>query len=450
MRLPILGLLLALATVARSQPTAVQQKLAAYMQGQHDVNHFAGVVLVTRHDTVLLRQAYGLADQEWAVPNTLETRFALASVTKQFTALAILQLAERGQLRLTDKLSAFLPGFANGPAITLHMLLTHTSGLALDFEELYLDRTSVTKDSALAFIRCLPVQFAPGARIGYSNVGYFLLGQIIEKASGMPFGEYLQRHIFQVAGMRDTGLNSNTTLVPQLARLYCRQDAAYLKNPYINWDLNIGHDGLYSTASDLATFDQALRGTSLLSEASKTLMGTQHNQHFGGNGFFDHYGYGVFVDPYYNHGHHLLTHSGGYFGAMTTLDRYPQDQIFVTVLSNNEAESHWISYGLAGILFGKAVEVPYVHRPVAIAASSLAHYVGQYGAITIGQANGQLYLDSPEALLVPESACKFYQQRLPDRTVEFLLDQKGNSYAAVLMKGGVPEILRKRKAARRR
>jgi CubicO group peptidase (beta-lactamase class C family) len=266
----------------------------------------------------------------------------------------------------------------------------------------------------------------------------------------MPFGEYLQRHIFQVAGMRATGLNSNTTLVPQLARLYCRQDAAYLKNPYINWDLNIGHDGLYSTASDLATFDQALRGTSLLSEASKTLMGTQHNQHFGGNGFFDHYGYGVFVDPYYNHGHHLLTHSGGYFGAMTTLDRYPQDQIFVTVLSNNEAESHWISYGLAGILFGKAVEVPYVHRPVAIAASSLAHYVGQYGAITIGQANGQLYLDSPEALLVPESACKLYQQRLPDRTVEFLLDQKGNSYAAVLMRGGVPEILRKRKAARRR
>jgi CubicO group peptidase (beta-lactamase class C family) len=450
MRLRILGLLLALATGARSQPAAVQQKLAAYMQGQHDVNHFAGVVLVTRHDTVLLRQAYGLADQEWAVPNTPDTKFALASVTKQFTALAILQLAERGQLQLTDKLSAFLPGFPNGTAITLHMLLTHTSGLALDFEELYLDRTSVPKDSALAFIRRLPVQFAPGTRIGYSNVGYFLLGQVIEKASGMPFGEYLQRHIFRVAGMNATGLNSNTLLVPQLARLYCRQGAAYLKNPCINWDLNIGHDGLYSTAGDLARFDRALRGPSLLSEASKALMATQYNKHFGGNGFFDHYGYGVFIDPYYSQGHHLLTHSGGYFGAMTTLDRYPEDQIFVTVLSNNEAESHWISYGLAGILFGKAVQVPYVHRPLAIAATSLPHYAGQYGAITIGHANGQLYLGSPDTPLVPESVRKFYQQRLPDRTVEFLIDKKGKVYAAVLTKGGVPETLPKRKAARLR
>jgi CubicO group peptidase (beta-lactamase class C family) len=418
------------------------------MQGQHVINHFAGVVLVTRHDTVLLQQAYGLADQEWAVPNTPETKFALASVTKQFTAVAILQLAERGQLRLTDKLSTFLPGFPNGAAITLHMLLTHTSGLALDFEELYLDRTSVTKDSALAFVRRLPVQFAPGARIGYSNVGYFLLGQVIERASGMPFGAYLQRHVFQVAGMRATGLNSNTVPVPQLARLYCRQGGAYVKNPYINWDLNIGHDGLYSTAGDLAKFAQALRGTSLLSDASKVLMDTPHNQRFGGNGFFDHYGYGVFVDPYYNHGHHLLTHSGGYFGAMTTLDRYPQDHIFITVLSNNEAESHWISYGLAGILFGKPVEVPYVHRPVAVAAASLAHYAGQYGATTIGYANGQLYLNNPEALLVPESARKFYQQGLPDRTVEFLLDTKGKVYAAVLTKGGVQETLPKHKAAR--
>ncbi|RZK28849.1 MAG: hypothetical protein EOO61_21475 [Hymenobacter sp.] len=135
---------------------------------------------------------------------------------------------------------------------------------------------------------------------------------------------------------------------------------------------------------------------------------------------------------------------------MTTLDRYPQDQIFVTVLSNNEAESHWISYGLAGILFGKAVEVPYVHRPMAIAATSLPQYVGQYGAITIGHANSQLYLDSPEAPLVPESACKFYQQRLPDRTVEFLSDKNGKVYAAVLTKGGVREILLKRKAVRLR
>ena len=154
----------------------VQQQLAAYMQAQHDVNHFAGVVLVTRHDTVLLKQAYGLADYEWAVPNTPDTRFSLASITKQFTAVAILQLAERGQLRLSDKLSAFIPGFPNGNNITLHMLLTHTAGLALDFEEMYLAHTNVSKDSALAYIQRLPTRFAPGTAIGLQQRGLLPAG----------------------------------------------------------------------------------------------------------------------------------------------------------------------------------------------------------------------------------------------------------------------------------
>ena len=161
---------------------AVSQQLAAYMQAQHGVNRFAGVVLVTRHDSVLLHQAYGLADYEWEVPHTLDSKFTLASITKHVTALAIMQLAERKQLQLTDKLSAFFPDFPNGQAISLHHLLTHTSGLALDFEAQYLDHTNVSRDSALAVIKRLPVQFAPGTQISYSNVGYYLLGQIVEKA----------------------------------------------------------------------------------------------------------------------------------------------------------------------------------------------------------------------------------------------------------------------------
>ena len=442
MRLAIYFLIigaLGLAHPSLAQP--VRQRLAAYVQGQHDVNRFAGVVLVTRHDTVLLHQAYGLADAEWQVPNQLDTRFALASITKQFTAIAILQLAERGQLQLTDKLGQFVPGFPDGARITVHQLLTHTSGLALDFEELYLEHTAVSKDSALAFMRRHPVRFAPGADVAYSNVGYFLLGQIIEKASGLPYGTYLQRHVLDVAGMANTGLHSNTALVPHLARGYCREDTALVKNPYINWDLNVGHDGLYSTAGDLARLDRALRGTALLSEASKALMATQHNKRFPGNGFLDRYGYGIFIDPYYNHGHYLLTHSGGYFGAMTTLDRYPQDDIFVTVLSNNQAESHWIGYGLAGILFGKTVEVPYHHRPLAAPPANLAAHAGQYGAVTILHANGQLYLQDLETPLVAEAPRKFFSRNNPDRTVEFLPKKAGRPAAIVLTKGGVRETL---------
>ncbi|SDY80949.1 serine hydrolase domain-containing protein [Hymenobacter psychrophilus] len=445
MRLTVLlVLLLSLGRVGSSEAqSGVPRQLAAYMQGQQAVNHFAGVVLVTRHDSVLLQQAYGLADAEWQVPNTPDTRFALASITKQFTAIALLQLAERGQLRLTDKLSQYVPGMPNGDAITLHQLLTHTAGLALDFEEVYLRHTDATKDSALAFIRRQPVQFAPGARIGYSNVGYFLLALIIEKASGLSYGTYLQRNILDVAGLRQTGLLSNTTLVPGLARLYYREGAALVKNPYINWDVNVGHDGLYATAGDLLRLSQALRGTTLLSSASLALMNTPHNKQFGGSGFLDRYGYGVFIDPYYNLGHHLLTHSGGYFGAMTTLDRYPQDEVVVIVLSNNEAESHIISYGLAGILFGKPVEVPYEHRPMPAAPPVPLTYAGHYGPHHILYANGQLYLQDLETPLVAETPTKFYSQQNPDRTVEFLPTKAGKVEALILTKGGVRETFRK-------
>ncbi|GAA4041475.1 hypothetical protein GCM10022409_29330 [Hymenobacter glaciei] len=443
-----LTLFLALICLLAGQPGSssaqtVTQRLAAYMEGQHAVNRFAGMVLVTRHDSVLLRQAYGLADAEWAVPNSTDTRFALASITKQFTAIAILQLAERGRLRLTDKLSAFVPGFPNSDAISVHQLLTHTAGLPLDFEEIYLNHTAVSLDSALAFMKRQPAAFAPGARVGYSNVGYFLLGRIIEKASGQPYGAYLQQHIFEVAGMPNTGLNSNTALVPRLARLYYREGDTLVKNPYINWSLNVGHDGLYSTAGDLAQLDRALRGTTLLSDASKALMNTPHNRQFPGNGFMDRYGYGVFINPYYNHGHYLLTHSGGYFGAMTTLDRYPKDDVVIIVLSNNQAESHWISYGLAGILFGKTVEVPYVHRPAPSAPAGVSAFAGTYGEVSILFAKGQLYLKDLENPLVPETDRKFFSRNNPNRTVEFLLTKSGHVRALELTKGGVKETLPK-------
>jgi CubicO group peptidase (beta-lactamase class C family) len=329
-------------------------------------------------------------------------------------------------------------------------MLTHTAGLALDFEELYVDNTVVTKDSALAFIKQQPAMFEPGARVGYSNVGYYLLGKIIERVSGLSFGTYLQRNILDVAGMADTGLNSNTALVPRLARLYCREGDTLVKNPTINWNLDVGHDGLYSTAGDLAKFAQALQGTKLLSEASKALMVTQHNKRYSGIGFWDRYGYGVFVDPYYNHGHHLLTHSGGYFGAMTTLDRYPKDGILVTVLSNNQGDSAWMAYGLAGILFGKAVELPYVHRPLPGAPAAPLAYAGCYGETSILRVNGQLYLQNLETPLVAESANRFFTQNNPDQTVEFSLTKAGRVSAIGFTKGGVKDIFTKQRSAGRR
>jgi CubicO group peptidase (beta-lactamase class C family) len=437
----LLSVLLLSASLGFSQ-TPAAEKLGDYMEAQNTINQFSGTVLVVRNDTVLLQKAYGLADREWNVPNSITTKYGLASITKQFTAISILQLVEKGKLRLDDKLSDFYEGFPNGDLISVHMLLTHTAGLALDFEELYLDRTTMTKDSALVYIKSLPLQFKPGEKLAYSNVGYFLLSQIIEKVSGLSFSEYLKRNIFDVIGMKDSGLNSNEAIIPNLSRAYFKTDAGLVKNPYINWDLNIGLDGMYSTVADLYRLDRALYGSSLLSAQSKKMMFTPYNKAFPDNGFLDSYGYGVFINPYFNHGHEMLTHSGGYFGVMTTMDRYPNDNLFITVLSNNESESHWIAYGLAGIVFGKEVEKPYVHVEKVFSTQGLSAYIGKYGAYEFVEKNGKLYIKNTNTELVRESVNKFFRKDNPDRTFEFLSKQKNKKRLMILTRGGVKDTFK--------
>jgi hypothetical protein len=172
-------------------------------------------------------------------------------------------------------------------------------------------------------------------------------------------------------------------------------------------------------------------------------MHTQYNKSYSNDGFFDSYGYGIFIDPYFNHGHHLLTHSGGFFGTVTTFDRYPKDNLCIVVLSNNESESHWISYGLAGILFDKDVEIPYNHIPVEIETTKLEKFVGKYGKIEILLSDGKLYLNNLETELVPESGNKFFRKDNNDRTFKFLTDKKNKITAIEFRKGGVKEIITK-------
>lgn len=416
------------------------QKLATYMEGQKNINNFSGTVLVMRHDSILLQKAYGWSDYEFEVDNTVNTKFTLASITKHVTAIAVLQLIERGRLSLTDKLNKFIPDFPNGNAISIHMMLTHTSGLALDYEELYLESTSMTKDSALNYIKKLPLQFTPGKKLAYSNVGYFLLSEIVEKVSGVSFANYLQKNIFDVAGMKQSGLNSNEAIIKNLARTYFKGENGLIKNPYINWNMNIGLDGMYATAEDLYKLNKALYSNLLLSTDSKKKMFTQYNKSFSNDGFLNSYGYGIFINPYYNHGHYMLTHNGGYFGVMTTMDSYPDDKLFITVLSNNESESHWISYGLAGIIFGKDVEVPYKRTKSKIDPKLLSTYVGKYGEIEIIEKEGKLYIKNPETELIPETKNKFYSAENQDRGYEFI-SGKTKSPTLVVTKGGVKDTL---------
>lgn len=413
----------------------VSTNLAKYMQAQVEVNNFSGAVIVTRNDTVLLKQAYGIADYEWNIKNTVDTKFSLASVSKQFTAAAILQLVDKKQLSIDDKLIKFFPSFPNGDSITIHMLLTHMSGLQMDFDELYLNNVSITRDSALKYIEQKALLFSPGTNTAYSNIGYYLLARIIEKISNQTYSEYLKTNIFEKAKMNNTGVITNSEIIPQKARNYILAEKKYTNNPYINWEYNIGHDGVYSTIEDLSLWDKALYGTTILTIGMKKLMFTSYNDQS--------FGYGFLINPFYNQGHQLIAHDGGFFGAMTSLNRFTNDKLFVTVLSNNQSLSYIISYGLSAIAFQKDVELPYKHYQNKIDTTLFDKYVGKYGKIEIIKREGKLYYNSSEMELLPESNTKFFRADNNDRTIEFMQDKSGVYNSIVLTKGGVKEVVMK-------
>ncbi|AZA77178.1 class A beta-lactamase-related serine hydrolase [Chryseobacterium sp. G0186] len=430
---PILILLL-FSTLIFGQKN-VSAHLAKYMQAQVEINNFSGTVLVTKDGHVLLKRAYGLADYEWNIKNTIDTKFQLASVTKQFTATAILLLIERGKLSLDDKLSKFLPDYPKADSVTIHMLLSHTSGLAMGFKEIAL--SSMDKDSAYAEIKKMPYEFSPGTKSEYSNIGYYLLAKIIEKVSGEKYAVFLKKNIFEKAGMKNTGVSNNESIVSKKAKAYHHTENGLVHNPYINWEINLGHDGVYSTVEDLALWDNALYGTDILSAQMKKLMFKPYST--------ENWGYGFIINPFYNHGHQLIAHDGGFFGTITSFNRFTDDKLFVTVLSNNESFSHIIAYGLSAIALGKEVELPYKHSRIEIDKSLYDQYVGTYDKINILKVNGKLYFNSVEMELIPESATKFFRADNNDRTIEFIPDSTGLYHSIILTKGGVKEVVRKNK-----
>ncbi len=411
----------------------LNKKLEEYMDAQFSVNNFSGTVLVTRNDTVLIKKPYGFADLEWNIDNTIDTKFSLASVSKQFTAVAILQLEEKGLLSIDDKLTKYYPEFPEGDKINIHMLLTHNSGIGNDVDELFSSNTFFQSDSIVRYIMSKPLLFEPGTQTYYSNTAYYILTTIIEKASRQTFADYLNENLFEKAKMTNSGISSNESIIPKMAKSYYHKEGELIKNPYINWEYNIGLDGVYSTIDDLYQWNKHLfDDTLLLSEESKSKMFTSHNDHD--------FGYGVLVNPFYNHGRDLIGHDGGWFGTQTSLNRFTNDNVFVVVLSNNESPSYLLTYGLAAIAFGIPVELPYHHVEVAVDPTIYDQYVGEYEGVRIHQKKGKLFYSDYDIELIPESETKFFRIDNNNRTIEFVQNQKGETIHIIITKAGVREV----------
>ncbi|HMW96936.1 MAG TPA: serine hydrolase domain-containing protein, partial [Flavobacteriales bacterium] len=255
---------------------------------------FSGSVLVMRGDSILLDKGYGMRDREQQLPNTPGTVHAIGSITKQFTAACILKLQESGKLNVSDPMDNYLPGVpADKAGITLHQLLTHRAGFpgAIGDDNEAIDGGAFTK-----LAMATPLEFKPGTAYAYSNVGYSLLGLIVEQVSGMGYERYLHDSLLVPSGVLHTGYQLPDWSKEELAIGYRKDGTRWgtmLDHPLVNggpgWHLR-ANGGLLSTTHDMAAWINALRTHTVLSATSTNAMFTPHISE--GEGAGSHYGYG--------------------------------------------------------------------------------------------------------------------------------------------------------------
>ncbi len=305
--------------------TAVSQ-IDAHMHALTELKLFSGAVLVARQGTVLLAKGYGMADYDQGQANNSQTQFRLASVTKQFTAMAILILHARGDLNIHDSICLYLSDCpAAWQSVTIRHLLSHTSGIAnyTDFAAFAaLETQPATPDQLIGLFRDLPLTFAPGTAYHYGNSGYVLLGRIIEQVSGQSYGDFLQAAIFAPLQMDHSGYAGSASDTISLAHSY-----ADVGTPAKAVDLSTLYaaGGLYSTVEDLYRWDQALATDQFIPADLRAEMFTP----VAGS-----YGYGWKIGD--QGGRRVLAHAGSLSGCSTYIARYPDAAVTVIVLSNLE------------------------------------------------------------------------------------------------------------------
>lgn len=389
---------------------ALDRVLAGYQRNRA----FIGSALVAKGGKIILDKGYGMANIELDVPDGPATKFRLGSITKQFTATSILQLEEQGKLSVNDDGCKYVPDCPETwKPITIHELLSHTSGIpsytnSPDFMKPKMMRIPLTPMEVLMLTKDKPLDFQPGEKWKYDNSGYIFLGVIIEKVSGETYADYLKKHIFGPLDMQDTGYDDSSAILKNRAEGYRARPGGQFQNAdYIDMSLPYAAGSLYSTTDDLYRWDRALYTDKVLHKASRDKMWTVVKNN---------YAYGWSVGQAY--GHRQIGHGGGINGFSTFIARYPDDDAVVIVLSNNEAaNSGAIANSLAGVLFGKEVELPWDRKQIALDAKQLDRYTGTYQAdamlIAVTNENGHLMIE-------PKGQAK--REALPSSTTDFFVN----------------------------
>ncbi len=335
----------------------IVEKIDELVSLYSDYEGFNGSVLVAHEGEIIYKKGFGLANMEWNIPNQVDTKFMIASVTKQFTAMLIMQLVAEKKLDLHKSISTYLPGYPkeNGEQITIHQLLTHSSGIS----DIQNDEKKFRPKEMVNQFSNEPLQFTPGERFEYSNSGYTLLGYIIETITDKPYEEVLQDKILNPLNMKNTGFYKHRPIINNMSSGYNKSWGNYFDIDYSDASSAYAAGGIYSTVEDMFLWDQALNTETLLPKKYIDLIFTKHiPASFGG-----HYGYGweLTEKPIGNTTEMIETigHSGTISGYCALQTRIPSSNSTIIFLNNTRrAFLNTMTTAITGILYDKSYDFP--------------------------------------------------------------------------------------------
>lgn len=373
-----------------SDSHSMTEKFDEYLERHQSNKELNGNVLITKGDSVIFSKSYGYSNKEKQSKNKASTKFLIGSITKPFTALAVLLLEQDGKIDLDSKLSEYFPDFKSSDKITIKQLLNHTSGLAdyKSIDDWYEDSQSdkTTPYTTIKKMNGKPLLFEPGTNFRYSNVGYILLGLIIEKVSGVSFSEFVEDRILSPLKLENTGIIENNSVVTNLAEGYTTTPRESIEAEYINYNQPFSSGNMYSTTEDLLKFTKAIMNSELI-PAAKTKEIFESGKYYG-------YGWGIRIfDGIKAYGHY-----GGMNGFVGAITYIPNGDYFICILTNNDnTPKVRITNDLVSILFNKDVTLPVKTDLISISDDLKNQVIGKYKIkdnhfLSIFENEGKLYL----------------------------------------------------------
>ncbi len=364
LKIIFIGVFFLLITTPPAHGQTKAEKIDALINLYTEYGQFNGSALIAEKGEVLYKKGVGMANMEWDIPNKPDTKHRLGSITKQFTSMLIIQLVEQGKLKLDVPISTYLPDYpkSNGDKITIHHLLTHTSGIPnyTSFPNFFNDnsRDPYTPEEFVGVFSDSILEFTPGEKFNYSNSGYFLLGVIIEKATKKSYEQVLQENIFTPLKMENTGYDHHETILKNRATGYEKNGESYNNSSYLDMSIPYAAGSLYSTVEDLYLWDQALYTDQLISKKYMDLIFTPHIPAFG-----MHYSYGWLVSKTQVEGVNdslsIVSHGGGINGFNTIISRIITDKHLIVLLNNTGgAPLNNMSEAIKNILYNQPYENP--------------------------------------------------------------------------------------------